>query len=50
MGGEDSGNCYGVKHLYIVVRAAGILLGVISTKVEVDNMGVAKFAPRGYTE
>ena len=46
----DSGNCYGVKCFYIVVRAAFISLGVISAKVAVDNMGVAKIVQKGYTE
>lgn len=46
----DFGICYGVKSFSTLVRAADTFLEVISTQVAVENMGVAKFAQREYTE
>lgn len=46
----DLGICYGVKRFSTLVGAADTSLEVISTKVAVENMGVAKFAQREYTE
>lgn len=43
----DSGNCYGVKCFYIVVRAAFISLGVISAKVAVDNIDMPRLFRKG---
>lgn len=46
----DLGICYGVKRFSTLVGAADTSLEVISTKVAVENIRVAKFAQREYTE
>lgn len=46
----DSRVCYGVKHFSTLVWAADISLGVTNIKVAIENMGIAKFAQRKYTE